>query len=91
MESPWVADVGIRRILPSTVEVFVVLSAGRWGCAGLARCCILVDRSGTLIDEFGPQYADAKFDLPIITAGRCECPRPASRRLTRRASISPPG
>ena len=66
MESPWVADVGIRRILPSTVEVRV-REREPLGLCKLGSLLFLVDRSGTLIDEFGPQYADAEFDLPIIT------------------------
>lgn len=66
MESPWIADVAMRRILPSTVEVFV--SERRpVGICKLGSLLFLVDRSGMLIDEFGPQYADAKFNLPIIT------------------------
>lgn len=64
MESPWVADVALRRILPSTVEVFV--SERRpLGLCRLGTTLYLVDRSGTLIDELGPQYAE--FNLPIIT------------------------
>lgn len=63
MESPWVADVALRRILPSTVEVFV--SERRpIGLCRLGVHLYLLDRTGTLIDEFGPQYA--VFDLPII-------------------------
>lgn len=62
MGSPWVADAALRRVLPSTIEVFVSERQP------LALCRIngqlyLVDRSGTLIDEFGPKYA---FDLPIV-------------------------
>lgn len=63
LESPWVADVAMRRLLPSTVEVFV--SERRpVGVCRLNGQLFLVDRSGTLIDEFGPQYSE--FDLPII-------------------------
>ena len=63
MESPWVADVAMRRVLPSTVEVFV--SERRpMGLCRLGHTLYLVDATGTLIDEFGPQYAE--FDLPII-------------------------
>lgn len=63
LESPWVADVALRRLLPSTVEVFV--SERRpVGLCRLNGQLYLVDRSGTLIDEFGPQYSE--FDLPII-------------------------
>lgn len=63
LESPWVADVALRRVLPSTVEVFV--SERRpMGLCRLGSALYLVDPRGTLIDEFGPQYAE--FDLPII-------------------------
>lgn len=63
MESPWVADVALRRVLPSTVEVFV--SERRpMGLCRLGSTLYLVDPHGTLIDEFGPQYAE--FDLPIV-------------------------
>jgi cell division protein FtsQ len=63
LESPWVADVALRRLLPSTVEVFVEERTPIGFCR-LGRDLYLVDRHGTLIDEFGPQYAE--FDLPII-------------------------
>jgi len=63
LDSPWVADVALRRVLPATVEVFV--SERRpMGLSRLGGQLYLVDRSGTLIDEFGPRYAE--FDLPII-------------------------
>ena len=63
LESPWVADVALRRILPSTVEVFV--SERRpLGLCRLGTQLYLVDRSGTLMGEFGPQYAD--LNLPLI-------------------------
>ena len=63
MESPWVADVAIRRVLPSTVEVFV--SERRpMGLCRLGSTLYLIDPRGIVIDEFGPQYAE--FDLPII-------------------------
>ncbi len=61
--SPWVADVALRRVLPSTIEVFV--SERRpVGLCRLGAQLYLIDRRGTVIDEFGPQYAE--FDLPII-------------------------
>jgi len=63
MQSPWVADAELRRLLPSTVEVFV--SERRpMGLCRLGSALYLVDARGTLIDEFGPQYSE--FDLPII-------------------------
>ena len=62
-ESPWVADVALRRVLPSDVEVFV--SERRpMGLCRLGTRLFLIDRSGYIIDEFGPQYAE--FDLPIV-------------------------
>lgn len=66
MESPWIADVGMRRILPSTVEV-LVREREPLGLCRLGSLLFMVDRSGMLIDEYGPQYAEAKFNLPIIT------------------------
>jgi cell division protein FtsQ len=61
--SPWVADVALRRVLPSTVEVFV--SERRpMGLCRIGNQMYLVDRVGMVIDEFGPQYVE--FDLPII-------------------------
>ncbi|OFW10169.1 MAG: hypothetical protein A3H96_18070 [Acidobacteria bacterium RIFCSPLOWO2_02_FULL_67_36] len=63
LESPWVADVALRRVLPSTIEVFV--SERRpVGLSRMGDQLYLVDRTGTVIGEFGPQYAE--FDLPII-------------------------
>ena len=63
MQSPWIADVALRRVLPSTVEIFV--SERRpVGLCRLGNTLYLIDPGGTLIDEFGPQYAE--FDLPII-------------------------
>ena len=63
MASPWVADVALRRVLPSTIEVFV--SERRpIGVCRLGSELYLLDRTGSIIDEFGPEYAE--FDLPII-------------------------
>jgi cell division protein FtsQ len=63
MQSPWVSDAELRRVLPSTIEVFV--SERRpIGLCRFGSTLYLVDPHGTLIDEFGPQYSE--FDLPII-------------------------
>ena len=63
MQSPWVADVALRRVIPSTIEVFI--SERRpLGLCRLGNQLYLLDRTATLIDEYGPQYA--KLDLPII-------------------------
>ncbi len=63
LASPWVADVALRRVLPSTVEVFV-RERRPMGLSRLGHKLYLVDRQGTIIDEFGPEYR--RFDLPII-------------------------
>lgn len=64
LKSPWVAEVALRRVLPSTVDVFIrerrPIGLSRLGGGQL----YLVDRQGTVIDEYGPQYGE--FDLPII-------------------------
>lgn len=63
MDSPWVADVALRRILPSTVEIFV--SERRpMGICRIGPDLYLVDPHGVIIDQYGPQYAE--FDVPII-------------------------
>jgi cell division protein FtsQ len=63
LDSPWVADAALRRVLPSTVEVFV--SERRpMGLTRLNGQLYLVDHHGVVIDEFGPEYSE--FDLPII-------------------------
>ena len=63
LDSPWVDEVAMRRLLPSTVELFVS-ERQPIGLSRLGGQLYLVDRRGTIVDEFGPQYAD--FDLPII-------------------------
>lgn len=63
VESPWVAEVALRRVLPSTVEVFVS-ERTPVGLCRMGPDLYLVDETGTVIDQFGPQYAE--FDLPII-------------------------
>ncbi|MEO6212640.1 MAG: FtsQ-type POTRA domain-containing protein [Vicinamibacterales bacterium] len=63
MLSPWVADVALRRVLPSTIEVFI--SERRpIGLCRLGDQLYLLDRTASIIDEYGPAYAD--LDLPII-------------------------
>jgi cell division protein FtsQ len=63
VDSPWVASVSLRRVLPSTVEVRVAERVPM-ALARLGEQLYLVDPSGVIIDEFGPQYAE--FDLPIV-------------------------
>ena len=63
MTSGWVKTATLRRILPATIEV----SVEERKAVGLARFggyLYLIDREGTVIDEYGPRFADV--DLPII-------------------------
>lgn len=63
LRAPWVAGVEIRRVLPGTLAVSIderrPMGVGRLGDA-----LYLIDDTGTIIDEFGPNYAE--FDLPVI-------------------------
>lgn len=63
VKSPWVSDAALRRVLPSTVEVYV-RERLPMGLSRLGSQLYLVDRQGVVIDEFGPQYSE--FDLPIV-------------------------
>jgi cell division protein FtsQ len=63
MDSPWVADASLRRTLPSTVDI-VILERAPLGIGRINGSLYLVDDRGTVIDEYGPNYAD--LDLPII-------------------------
>lgn len=63
LDSPWVADAALRRVLPSGVEI-VVRERSPMGLCRVGGRLYLVDGTGTLIDEYGPPYAD--LDLPII-------------------------
>jgi cell division protein FtsQ len=60
---PWVEDVTLRRVLPSTVAVTVSerepMAVGR-----LEGEVYLIDWRGGLIDLFGPNYAS--LDLPLV-------------------------
>jgi cell division septal protein FtsQ len=63
LASPWVADAALRRELPGTLAVLVSerepMAIGR-----IRDVLYLIDHQGTIIDEFGPNYAE--FDLPIV-------------------------
>ncbi len=63
LDSPWVASVTIWRLLPSTVEVSVVERVPM-AIARLGDQLYLVDRTGIIIDDFGPAYND--LDLPFV-------------------------
>jgi cell division protein FtsQ len=63
MDSAWVSDVSLWRILPSTVEVRVIERIPL-AVARLHQQLFLVDTEGVIIDQFGPQYAD--LDTPVV-------------------------
>ena len=63
LQSPWIADAALRRVLPSTVDVFV-RERLPMGLSRLGHQLYLVDRQGVVIDEFGPHYSE--FTLPIV-------------------------
>jgi cell division protein FtsQ len=75
LDSPWISDVALRRVLPGTVEVFVT-ERQPMGLLRLRNDLYLVDPEGVVIDQFGPRYAE--FDLPIIDGlVRAPGPEPA--------------
>jgi len=63
LDSRWVADVTVRRVFPSTIAARVV-ERHPIAVARLGTLLYLVDDTGVIIDEFGPQYRD--LDLPIV-------------------------
>lgn len=63
IDSPWVADATLRRVLPAAVEI-TLRERSPMGLCRLLDRVFLVDGTGTIIDEYGPQYSD--LDLPII-------------------------
>ena len=63
LASPWVADVVLRRSLPSTIDV-TVLERQPMSVARLEGELYLVDERGVRIDRYGSKYADV--DLPIV-------------------------
>ena len=63
LDSPWVADAAIRRVFPGTVSV-AISERQPLGIGRINDTLYLVDRRGTVIDEYGPNYVE--FDLPII-------------------------
>ncbi len=63
LTSPWVADASIRRMFPGTLAV-VIIERQPIGVGRIKGTLYLIDKTGTVIDEFGPNYAD--LDLPVI-------------------------
>ena len=63
LASPWIQDGALRRVLPSTIEVFVT-ERRPLAVARFSEQLYLVDAGGQIIDEYGPRFAG--LDLPII-------------------------
>jgi cell division septal protein FtsQ len=63
LDSPWVADAAIRRVLPGTVTV-AISERKPMGIGRIREGLYLIDQDGAIIDEYGPNYAE--LDLPII-------------------------
>lgn len=84
LSSPWVRDASLRRVLPSTVEV-AIEERTPLGIARISSELYLVDDGGTVIDEYGPAYAD--LDLPIID-GLSSGSSPSSSADTSRAALA---
>jgi cell division protein FtsQ len=63
LASPWVQSVTVRRVLPSTVDLRIV-ERDPVAIARLGQMLYLVDGTGVIMDDYGPQHAD--YDLPIV-------------------------
>ena len=63
LASSWVEEAHVRRILPSRIDI-QVRERRPIGIGRLSNSLYLVDASGVVIDEYGPNYAE--LDLPII-------------------------
>ena len=63
MASGWVKTATLRRVLPSTIEVSVE-ERDPIGLARVGGRLYLIDGEGTVIDEYGPRFAEGS--LPII-------------------------
>ncbi len=63
LDSPWVEDVALRRVLPGTVDV-AIAERQPVGVGRIGDQLYLLDQRGDIIDEFGPDHAE--FDFPII-------------------------
>ncbi len=83
LDSPWVADAALRRILPATIEV-AVTERRPMGLTRLKGELYLIDPSGFVIDLFGPEYSE--FDLPIID-GLVRAPGTAQPAIDERRAL----
>lgn len=82
--SPWIADAAARRVVPRTLELTIVERVPV-GVARFPSGLFLIDETGTLVDRFGPKYAD--LDLPIVD-GFETVPRPGLRVEPARAQLA---
>jgi cell division septal protein FtsQ len=78
LSSPWLAEAALRRVLPSTVDVYVS-ERSPFGLCRMGNQLYLVARDGVVIDEFGPKYS-AFENLPIIDG---LIPRQTAPRVSR--------
>ena len=69
--SPWVADAVMKRVLPGTIAV-AIAERQPIGLGRLGADLYLIDAGGSIIDQFGPNYAE--LDLPVID-GLAAAPR----------------
>jgi cell division protein FtsQ len=87
LRSPWLAEIALRRVLPSTIDVYV--SERRpFGLWRRGNQLYLIATDGTVLDEFGPRYAE--FDLPIVDGLAPTAPSRTPRALRSPASANPP-
>lgn len=63
LASPWVQSAHVRRVLPARIDV-ELRERHPMGIGRLSGALYLVDATGVVIDEYGPNYAD--LDLPMI-------------------------
>jgi cell division protein FtsQ len=63
LASPWVRDVSLSRMLPSTIE-FQVEERQPVAAARLGQALLLIDAQGVAIEPAGPAHRD--LDLPIV-------------------------
>lgn len=63
LESPWIADAALRRVLPGTIDVRIS-ERQPIGIARFGEALHLIDQQGRVIGEFGPQHAG--LDLPVV-------------------------
>jgi len=85
LESPWVSDARLRRVLPGSIEVDIV-ERSPLAIARVGTDLFVVDERGEIIDDFGPEYAD--IDLPIIDGLSRESGATGSRAQARASLVA---